>query len=86
MDEKHSQDKRARTQDIANYASLGEPRASVKVEVVPREPEDPRKPPQHKRVMDAANWIRLGEWVGQKLGEGWDYVGGMFCRRPPNPA
>lgn len=86
MEKTDSQGKAARTHRIAVRASAGEPRASVKVEVVPRASDDPPKPPRHERVMDVANWVRLAEWVGRKVAEAADYLGGMFRRRFPRPA
>lgn len=86
MEKKGCEGMAARTHNIAIRARAGEPGASVKVEAVPRASDDPPKPPRHERVMDAANWVRLAEWVGRKVAEAADYLGGMFRRRSPRPA
>lgn len=44
----------------------------------------PPSPPWHRRVMDAANWVRLFEWTCEKAETISDWIAstGLFRQRP----
>ena len=56
---------------VSGSVSLGDP------------PPPPPNPPWHRRVMDAANWVRLFEWACEKAQAISDWIAstGLFRQR-----